>query len=515
MTEADKAYALAEGLIAKARALRARELRFDREDLRALETLPPEIADLDALGNLVLNNTAVSDLSPIAGLGALDKLHLDQTAVTDLSPVADLTKLTSLLLNGSPVLDLSPIKGLTRLKVLSFGGCPVSNLSHLAGLKQLEWLQLINTAVTDLSPISGLTALKTLLLEQTDILDLRPVLPLKKLAEDPIYVGLQFGNCAATLVDSRIREISKMSDDRQRARALFDYLQDWEPPVAYVSTPEADPLFPVAMDDNRLEVAASTPTEAERDERLKQALHERLREKSRDLCNKAGNQFVQLSARARAVDDLVRAEFDALDLLLLHLAVDDLRDLEAMGREDDESGAFTPEVMLALGDVLRLGPGLTLGHPDVDTLVERANRRRAGPEVPQDELAAQDAMSEAVAGDEAAIGDRLRTLEAMVAGSDGAEDREVQKGANRSVLWRIAVSAGISSNRVANNVAMAVLSAQIIAFVEASWPALHAAAATYGPAFYDWFVLSIGQAKDFAGLVDKMPRKRSSKRPPE
>jgi len=481
MTEAEKAFEIAEGLIEEARESGAETLNFDREETQALQRLPESIGALDALRIFDCSNTQISDLSPVSGLVNLRELWLDNTQVS----------------------DLGALSGLVNLTGLSLDNTQVSDLGALSGLVNLTGLSLDNTQVSDLGALSGLVNLTGLGLNDTQVSDLRPLQSLEKLADDPDYLGLTFKSCAAARSDPRIAEISDIEDAEQRAQTLFAYLEDWEP----LGAQKPDPLFQIDSKDDRLEVAASTPTEAERDERLKQVLHERLKQKAKALARQAGNQFFRLSARARALEVQVEQELADLDLLMLHLAIDDIRDLEALGREDADGDAFPPEVMIALGDVLRLGPGLTLGHPDVDVLVERANRRRGAPPVPEAELAAQDAMSEALVGDEAAIGDRLRALEEAVAGSGSAEDREVQKGANRSVLWRIGVHGINTGGDVTKNVAITLLSAPIVAWVNANLPTLGAAAQTYGPAFFDWFVMSVGQVPQFSGLLDKLPRR--------
>ena len=265
-----------------------------------------------------------------------------------------------------------------------------------------------------------------------------------------------------------------------------------------VAGPAEDALFPVRPEGERLEIAASTPSEAERDERLKQVLHQQLQAKAAALAIAAGNRFFRLAARARAVVTQVECPFGELDLLLLHLAVEDLRDLDALGREEEEGEAFTPEVQVALGDVLRLGPGLTLGHPDVDLLVERANARRASAPVPDEEIAAQDAMSRAVAGDARAVGDRLRALEEQVAEAGSAEAKEAQKAVNRNVLRKVgivALAGGIAKDAV-RGVVVDGLKFAIFSLVARHGPVLMEAAATYGVVLADWFAASIAQVPD-------------------
>ncbi|WP_299139165.1 hypothetical protein [uncultured Tateyamaria sp.] len=314
--------------------------------------------------------------------------------------------------------------------------------------------------------------------------------------------GLTFHDCAAAREDVRIAEISFIEDATERFETLFEYLDTRDAARARKTTPEPDPILRVVDEGERLEVAASVPSEAERDERLKQVLHQQLRDRAAALARQAGNRYSRLAARARLLEEQVERDFADLDLLMLHLATEDLRDLEMLGREDEDGDAFPPEVVIALGDVLRLGPGLTLGHADVDLLVERANRRRSSAPVPDAELAAQDDMSDALIAGQEAIGDRLRTLEETVARSSVGEDREAQKAAHRNVLWRIAVSAGGFSGRVVEGVAIGVLTIPVTTWVVANVPALLPAAATYGTAFYDWFALSLGQMTQLRGTLD-------------
>ncbi|MGY6410735.1 MAG: leucine-rich repeat domain-containing protein, partial [Alkalilacustris sp.] len=90
MSDPDTAYAAARQEIAHARAKGAKELSFDHEPFRALDRLPPDIADLDGLKSLDLSNTRIHDLLPLAGLTGLQGLYLNHTAVQDLLPLAGL-----------------------------------------------------------------------------------------------------------------------------------------------------------------------------------------------------------------------------------------------------------------------------------------------------------------------------------------------------------------------------------------------------------------------------------------
>ncbi len=109
-----------------------------------------------------------------------------------------------------------------------------------------------------------------------------------------------------------------------------------------------------------------------------------------------------------------------------------------------------------LGNAMEAGPALTLGNPDVDILLTRARAYQAAPDSQQDK-AAQDAMSQAVASDAEAMGDRLRDLEVRVDGN---------------------------------------------------MPVLATAAQTYGPVFAEWFLASVSKLQEVAAVVASLPDRR-------
>lgn len=272
---------------------------------------------------------------------------LDQGSV--LSTLSDLTNLSSIWLDATSVSDLSPLSGLTDLRVLFLKGTPVS----------------------DLSPLSNRTELEVLDISQTAARDLRPLRELHKLVDDPHMFGLALKGCAAAEEDPRIAEIAEIKDNSERARVLFEYLADWVPPW---EPAQPDELLSVEEVDGQLEVAASLPSEAEVEERLKQVLHAQLQDKAAALSRAAGNRFPKLVAHAWLLEQQVAPALAEVDLLQLHLVSEDLRGLHESGGEE-EGEPFPVEVMIPLGEVLDRGPGLTLGNEVVDVLVERANRR--------------------------------------------------------------------------------------------------------------------------------------------
>lgn len=125
MTDAEKAYQIAEPRIARAQAEGLAYLclaetpepddpvKWDKEEaLKHLATIPPSISSLTELKRLDLDNTQVTDLSPLAGMVAMQTLNLTSTQV-DLSGLVapgaawerENHKLTRVGFKGVPVED--------------------------------------------------------------------------------------------------------------------------------------------------------------------------------------------------------------------------------------------------------------------------------------------------------------------------------------------------------------------------------------------------------------------------
>ncbi|MEP4194481.1 MAG: leucine-rich repeat domain-containing protein [Aliishimia sp.] len=269
MTEAEEAYAAAERRIAEAKADGRPALGLREAETQALEVLPPEIAELTSLELLDLRGTQVSDLDALSELASLEWLYLGDAQVSDVGVLSGLVSLKYLDLRGTQVSDLDALSGLTSLKMLYLGGTQVSDVGALSELVSLESLDLGGTHVSDIGALSGLVRLERLTLHETQVADLRPVLGLKGLSEAREFKGLTFQGCVATEVDDEIRRISEIEDDSQRARELFAYLEDWEPPGEPPSVPpqEPAPLQTLWVDDTLTE-APSDPELAPQDEEL-------------------------------------------------------------------------------------------------------------------------------------------------------------------------------------------------------------------------------------------------------
>ncbi len=333
MSDADEAFEAARRLIAEAKAKGATRLSLDLPETRALTHLPPEIAELSGLDHLNLDNAGVTDLSPLSGLSGLTTLTLNDTGVTDLSPLSGLSGLTTLVLNGTGVTDLSPLSGLSGLTDLWLDRTGVTDLSPLSSLSDLNSLDLAYTGVTDLAPLSGLSGLTalwlngtgvtdlsplpklsnlhSLALQNTKVVDLRPLRGLEGFLHRRTVLsrssGLNFKNSAATRTDSRIAEIAEIEDSAERARTLFDYLKDWEPP----ESEETDTQGERKSGNNGQDSAAAQLPLIQEIERLQAAFSNRAASLEREI----GTLSDKASSISKNIDELSAALLAARERL--------------------------------------------------------------------------------------------------------------------------------------------------------------------------------------------------------
>ena len=110
MTDAEKAHAEAERLLAKEKEERSGWLIASHKRFNNLTTLPPEISNLNWLKSLDLEDSQVEDISSLMTCTTLMRLNVRNTQVTDISPLTALNKLTELFLDNTPVADLRPCR---------------------------------------------------------------------------------------------------------------------------------------------------------------------------------------------------------------------------------------------------------------------------------------------------------------------------------------------------------------------------------------------------------------------
>jgi hypothetical protein len=297
---------------------------------------------------------------------------------------------------------------------------------------------------------------------------------------------------------------------------LFDYL-DEQGEVA--ESPERDPLLEAIIVDGQLEVPPGGPGDGEGDDPIKRPVHQRLRDKAEDLARAAGNNFPRLATRARALLVQVDKPFEELDLLTIHLEVEDLADRAQAGTEDGI--AFDDTVKAALGDVTRLGPGLTRGNETVELFSDRLRQTRESP-IPAADRAVRERMSEATEAAPEAHGPNSLALERQMRQiADQAVVDTLRKSKQRGMLWRLGVVAASETAKSGRNISEGVIGGivatafgtPITAFVVANWQTLTAAAATYGASFAAWFVGAVGVLLMAKGVREEIVKPRAKDEP--
>ena len=160
----------------------------DMENLRHLNLFTSDIKGIKDLRglefavnlvDLLIKDSEISDLSPLAGLKNLSFIHIEGGNIRDLSPVKRLTNLWALKIGHNSISDLSPIAGLHGLENLGFYGNSVSDLSPIAGLKNLTSIAISHNEISDLSPLKELPNLKALTSWSNPLSDLSPLIGLE------------------------------------------------------------------------------------------------------------------------------------------------------------------------------------------------------------------------------------------------------------------------------------------------------------------------------------------------
>lgn len=168
-----EAYEAARERIERARADGARELHLTLG--KKLEEIPVEIAQLERLRLIDLDQTGIVDLSPLAQLKELETLYLSDTPITNIAPLAQLNRLQTLDLRNTSVSDIAPLSNLIILARLHLGTTQVADITPLSSIDNLKTLSLCNTIVTNIAPLSGKRKLETIDLRNTRVTDIAPL----------------------------------------------------------------------------------------------------------------------------------------------------------------------------------------------------------------------------------------------------------------------------------------------------------------------------------------------------
>jgi internalin A len=116
------------------------------------------IQKLTTLESLRISFSVVKDLHPIEGLKRMDRLDISHTLVGDdeFKSVASFVNLTELMLDETQIGDLTPVANLRKLERISIKKTSVKSLAPLAGIKTLKFVYIADTPVTDITPVQPL-----------------------------------------------------------------------------------------------------------------------------------------------------------------------------------------------------------------------------------------------------------------------------------------------------------------------------------------------------------------------
>ncbi|PWK62740.1 leucine-rich repeat domain-containing protein [Roseicyclus mahoneyensis] len=373
------------------------------KELQALSLESTKIEDISPLSCLtmlqvlLLDRTQVADISPLASIPGLQSLYLTRSQVADISPLAGLSALQSLWLDRTQIVDISPLAGLTALQLLGLNNTLVADVSPLSGLPALESLGLDGTQVADITPLAGLTALNRLKLSGTHVIDLRPLRDLAKLGESET-ANLWFHDTPA-LRDPELARLSAIEDDQTRTSQTLAYLRTlppWPEPLPYgaeqtrTAAPAPDPALPLQVVDGAIDLL-SAPLERPDDDPLRAALFDELEERVKDLIRISANQDDGIYREACRLRDRLHGGLSAMEPVRVHLCIETLRrahrQLAPMADRD---------MVQTLAVVLDIGPGLTLGTPEVTLLLDRIRENQLLRR-DQAEIEAETRLAEAIA----------------------------------------------------------------------------------------------------------------------
>ena len=198
-----------------------------------LTVLPPEIAALTKLSFLDIDNTQISDITPLRYLIGLQNLNLSNTKISDVTTLRNLIGLQVLFLNDINVRDLIPLRDLTDLRVLHLRNTQVSDIAPLRALTGLRALSLGSTQVSEISHLRGPAGLLNLYLSHTPVTDLRPILKF------PTLNALSFEGTPFAAATEKLTELAQLgADDKpeecaEQTIAYLKTLPPWPEPLPW------------------------------------------------------------------------------------------------------------------------------------------------------------------------------------------------------------------------------------------------------------------------------------------
>jgi hypothetical protein len=195
--------------------------------------------------------------------------------------------------------------------------------------------------------------------------------------------------------------------------------------------PEQDDLLRVQYQNQKLEIRTPHLSEEEISDGIRPKIHERLKEAARELARAAGNYHPRLADRARALEKKLGVALDELDLLDVHLDLEDLRAIYETRHELTGEDTLEAEEIAVLERIGRIGPGLVRESEEVERFENRLGLENTE-EVSERLKEAEDRLVESIAEASDMAGERLRAYAKSVQGAEA----DSKKGFVRRVLSR-------------------------------------------------------------------------------
>jgi Leucine-rich repeat (LRR) protein len=140
--------------------------RISLYDCPELEDLSP-LAGLKELLDVNLERTGIRSLESLGSPPKLMMVHVGASPLVSLS--ADLTALVRLELQDTEVTDLSPLAGHQNLAELSVSDSPLADLTPLSSVGSLQAFTAYDTAIAEVAPLGQLPLLELLIVKDSQI----------------------------------------------------------------------------------------------------------------------------------------------------------------------------------------------------------------------------------------------------------------------------------------------------------------------------------------------------------
>jgi len=133
------------------------------------------ISKLSNLTGLWLNHSLIADISKLRDLKNLYSLSMEYNQISDISAISNMKKLNYLRLRGNRIDKIPSLTGLVALKNVEICVNQVSDISGVAGLPMLTSLDLASNRITDISALANLPGIKHIYLGNNKIADISPL----------------------------------------------------------------------------------------------------------------------------------------------------------------------------------------------------------------------------------------------------------------------------------------------------------------------------------------------------